>query len=142
MDDDPVKKLASGDSFIYERRKTYVEYFSIDDKKGWIANFSNLDIRATYHGDSIALLIFVDGYWTRYGLNISMKGNRFQTTPFESTDVVYEREPNHITEQQKLIIQKAKYSKGDSIYGYLYSRHLREDGYKIYFRGYFRVKVE
>jgi hypothetical protein len=142
MDDDPVKKWAGPDSFLLEKRNTYVEYFSINDKKGWITNLSNLNIRATHHKDSISLLIFADGYWTRYGLNILMKGNRFQTTPFESTDVVYEREPTHITEQQKLILNRANFSKGDSIYGYVYTRHLREDGHKIYFRGYFRAKVE
>ncbi len=131
------------------KRTSDVSYFSghklnLQDDK--YAKFNNC--RAYFfHSDTLSINIGIGNGFGGQGFIIRYKSEKFYTEPYFSTDVISpdEVEPTYKIVYQKLILDKASYSLGDSLYGYIDFKSVefdKENNTTEHFgKGYFRTKV-
>ncbi len=148
---DKVKEIFSAlekiDSSM--KRTSDVEYLT--GKKinpGEYSNSKYNNCRAYYfHSDTLSINIGIGNGFGGQGFIINYKDNKFYTEPYFSTDVIYpgEVEPSYKIVYQKLLLDKASYSLGDSLYGYIDFKSIetdKENNKTEHFgKGYFRTKV-
>lgn len=103
------------------KRTSDVAYLTggkIDLKDTGYSKFNNC--KAYYfHSDTLYISIGIGNGFTNRGFVISYKNRKFYTEPYYSTDIVMEDEiePVYKIVYQKLILDKAHYKIGDSLYG-------------------------
>jgi hypothetical protein len=131
------------------KRTSAVAYFSghkinIQDDK--YAKYNNC--RAYFfHSDTLSINIGIGNGFGGQGFIISYKNGMFNTEPYFVTDVISpgEVEPTYKIVYQKLVLDKADYSSGDSLYGHIDFRSIEvdknHDTTEHYGIGYFRTKV-
>lgn len=103
------------------KRTSDVAYFTgkkIDLKDTAYAKLNNCKAHY-FHSDTLYIAIGIGNGFTNRGFLISYKNRKFHTEPYFSTDMVMEDEikPVYKTVYQKLILDKAHYKIGDSLYG-------------------------
>lgn len=87
-----------------------------------------------------------DGY-SGYGLNLVISGNSYTSRYYKFSDMLAydDKEPQHKTLYQNLVLDKAKYNLNDSIYGFVsfQSQYIdeRSDTIIVAAKGHFRAKV-
>ncbi len=131
------------------KRTSAVAYFSghkINMQDDRYAKFNNC--RAYFfHSDTLAINIGIGNGFGGSGFIISYKNGKFNTEPYFVTDVIYpdEVEPTYKIVYQKLILDKAIYLLGDSLYGHIDFRSIevdhKQDTTEHFGKGYFRTKV-
>jgi hypothetical protein len=100
-----------------------------------------------FHSDTLLINIGIGNGFGGHGFIISYKSKKFYTEPYFSTDVIYSDkvEPTYKIVYQKLILDKASYSSGDSLYGHIDFKSIETDKEKNttehFGKGYFRTKV-
>lgn len=131
------------------KRTSDVAYFSghkLNIKDDKYAKFNNC--RAYFfHSDTLSINIGIGNGFGGHGFIIRYNSKKFYTEPYFSTDVIYsdEVEPTYKIVYQKLILDKASYSSGDSLYGHIDFKSIETDKEKNtaehFGKGYFRTKV-
>lgn len=131
------------------KRTSDVSYFSghklnLQDDK--YAKFNNC--RAyLFHSDTLLIIIGIGNGFGGHGFIISYKSEKFYAEPYLTTDVISpdEEKPTYKIVYQKLILDKASYSLGDSMYGHIDFKSIetdKENNTTEHFgKGYFRTKV-
>ena len=131
------------------KRTSDVEYLT--GKKINTGEYSNSkynNCRAYFfNSDTLSINIGIGNGFGGQGFIINYKSNKFYTEPYFSTDVIYpsEVEPAYKIVYQKLILDKATYSLGDSLYGHIDFKSIeadKENNKTEHFgKGYFRTKI-
>ncbi|QNN44035.1 hypothetical protein [Pedobacter roseus] len=103
------------------KRTSDVSYLSrnLNEKQDSPASKLN-NCRAYYSGsDTLFIDIGISDGFTGSGLNIKYKNKRFNAEAYEFTDVIIEGEvkPKQKVINQKLVLNKANYKIGDSLFG-------------------------
>ena len=131
------------------RRTSAVAYFSghklnVQDDK--YAKYNNC--RAYFfHSDTLSINIGIGTGFGGHGFIINCKGKKFYTEPYFWTDAIDPGavEPTYKIVYQKLILDKANYSLGDSLYGHIDFKSIevdeQHDTTDHFDKGYFRTKV-
>jgi hypothetical protein len=134
---------------LFMKRTSDVAYFSghklnIQDDK--YAKYNNC--RAYFfHSDTLSINIGIGNGFGGWGFIISYKSKKFYTEPYLWTDVIDPGavEPTYKIVYQKLILDKANYSLGDSLYGHIDFKSIevdeQHDTTDHFGKGYFRTKV-
>ncbi len=108
---DSSMKRTSGVEYLTEKKINRGEYNS---------KYNNC--RAYYlHSDTLSINIGIGNGFGGRGFIINYKDNKFYTEPYFSTDVIEfdEMKPSYKLSYQKLILDKASYAFGDSLYGHI-----------------------
>ncbi|MDJ1471164.1 hypothetical protein [Xanthocytophaga flava] len=114
----------------------------LKDSHDRMYTMDKLRCKASLKKDTLRITIgYADGF-TGAGISIRAAGNTFTTLPYQFYDVITgEKEPIIHIEKQKLMLNKAVYQVGDSLYGHLYLRTIDTDCVKKYASGFFRTVV-
>jgi hypothetical protein len=117
------------------KKSSNVMLLKIEDKKDKFFPHDYYDCEAELIKDTLKIGIG--------GIYILVAGGKFHAEPYEFSYNRYidEKEPYFKVEKQKLVLSKLKYSLGDSVYGYIYSRLKDDMDVKYYAVGYFRTTV-
>jgi hypothetical protein len=98
--------------------------------------------------DTLHIDIGLRGIFGGTGFDISYHTRRFYTKGYQYSDVVYQGKldkPQHWVVHQKLILERASYKVGDSLYGYIdfkaMERNELGDTITFHGKGKFRAKV-
>lgn len=93
--------------------------------------------------DTLVIENSINSGFSGKGVLIKYTGRKLRSDIYEFTDIVIpdEKEPKLIIEKQQLILDKAHYSVGDSLYGHIYLRMIDQNKIKYYAQGFFRAKV-
>ena len=114
---------------------------------GEYSNSKYNNCRAYFHSETLSINVGIGNGFGGQGFIINFKDNKFYTEPYFSTDVIYpgEIEPSYKIIYQKLKLDKARYSLGDSLYGHIDFKSIetdKENNKTEHFgKGYFRAKV-
>lgn len=101
-----------------------------------------------YHSDTLSINIGIGNGFGGNGFVVRYKDNSFYTEPYFFTDIIIENElvPTYNSIYQKLTLNKAHYSPGDSIYGRIEFKSIetnRDNEKTEHFGiGNFRAKIE
>ncbi|MFD2939874.1 hypothetical protein [Flavobacterium notoginsengisoli] len=133
------------------KRSSGVSYY-IRKKNEQANNFPrNYNCRAYFfppRADTLSINIGIGNGFGGNGFIINLKNNKFYTEAYYSTDVIIEGEtkPTHKVIYQKLILDKANYRIGDSLFGYIDFKSIETDKDNNQTnhsgKGYFRTKVK
>jgi hypothetical protein len=131
------------------KRTSAVAYFSghkINTQDDKYAKLNNCRAHF-FHSETLVINIGIGNGFGGHGFIIRYKNGKFNTKPYFVTDVIYpgEVEPTYKIVYQKLILDKANYLSGDSLYGHIDFRSIEidknHDTTEHYGIGCFRTKV-
>lgn len=145
----------AGDHSLPERRSAEVDYYItirnyVEGKEQYFQNNigEHSNCQAYLKKDTLNIRIG-DIYGLGWqGFSIYQYGARFLSMPYSNDDLIDYRlpEPRNIPLWQKLVLDKATYSTGDSLYGYIsfgsvfYNKYGNPSGNKV--NGFFRAVIQ
>ena len=131
------------------KRTSAVAYFSghkINTQNDKYAKLNNCRAHF-FHSDTLSINIGIGTGFVGSGFIISYKNRKFYTKPYYWTDAISpdDVEPTYKIVYQKLVLDKADYSSGDSLYGHIDFRSIEvdknHDTTEHHGIGYFRTKI-
>ena len=144
--DEPASAFSDQSDSIRRKASSTVQLMVIWDEKdrAGATDSNGLTCSAVLKEDTLRINV---GHATGFGgsgVSIKVVGNQFTTIFYKYTDLILpvRKEPVILVEKQNLILQRAKYAIGDSIYGFVYLRSVDDKRMKQYAQGFFRTKIK
>jgi len=138
------------DDVIIDAKKSSNVHFNYDkdavSTEHYYSVYNNVKVFKVNNDSLIISIGTADGY-TGYGLNLVLQNNSYSSKYYRFLDMLSydDKEPQHKTLYQNLILNKSKYHLNDSLYGFISfkSRYINERGDTLYVsaKGHFRGKV-
>jgi hypothetical protein len=141
--DNNLKETNDSGKEFKSKKSCEVMVVRIDDVKDKFFPHTYQDCKAVLIKDTLKIDIGFNSGLGASGIYISVSGGKFYAEPYEFSDniILGEKEPYFRVEKQKLVLSKAEFSLGDSLYGHLYSRVWDDKNVKYYAVGFFRTNV-
>ena len=124
------------------KKSSTVSITILRDNINEIEKTGELRCIAYLNHDTLIIDNSINSGFSGKGVSIKYTGQKLSSSIYEFTDVITnEKKPTLTIEKQKLTLNKAKYSVGDSLYGHIYLRMIDENKVKYYAQGFFRAKI-
>ncbi|QOW09868.1 hypothetical protein Q73A0000_05570 [Kaistella flava (ex Peng et al. 2021)] len=158
------KNISQNDSIkmmnkLYDPEEFYNDSISGNKKTSFITydNDYNKNVcEAELIKDTLNISIGFSSGFSSKGFRILYHDKKYKIEPYYGTDniavfvddngkEVYEEPPKHYFKNQKLVLNKTQYKKGDSIYGYVDFSSLevgKDQNLNHSGKGYFKTKIE
>lgn len=124
------------------KKSSTVEITKINDKFNFVKTYNRLVCRAFIKNDTLIIRNGVTGTDAGYGEQTEIINNKI-LTKYYTYVALHPREIFRFkSEKQNITLDRVKYSRGDSLFGSIYTRLVDQNKYKYYITGLFRTKVE
>lgn len=135
--------LILNDTTNKRKKSSTVKIIVLQDDMNDAGVIDELRCLASSKNDTLLINIGTNNGFSGAGVSIKYTRQVIETNIYEFTDVVdpSQKEPIYTIESQKLILNKSKFSAGDSLYGHVYARMIKNKTVKYYASGYFRAKI-
>lgn len=128
------------------KRTSAVTILDLSETRREIYSGNDYNCRAYLNKDSLQIQIGFSSGFSGNGFGINIVNGKFYAEPYSWTDAIDPRikEPTYKMVSQELILDKSKYSIGDSLFGKIYFHTVENNKEKLtdcYGEGYFRAKI-